>query len=141
MALKQVLEIYEMLDSAKANGEQVAALLRERGVADAVSIHIEGKTGGTDFVSGSLPGDGSGPTLGIIGRLGGVGARPAQIGMVSMATGQRLRWRRPSNWRIWPQMAMFCRGVCALPRMCAQTRRSSRTSPCRLWIHTWTWRP
>ncbi|HQV70722.1 MAG: DUF1177 domain-containing protein [Anaerolineae bacterium] len=87
MALKQVLEIYEMLDSAKANGEQVAALLRERGVADAVSIHIEGKTGGTDFVSGSLPGDGSGPTLGIIGRLGGVGARPAQIGMVSDGDG------------------------------------------------------
>lgn len=87
MALKQVLEIYEMLDGARVTGEQVAGLLRQRGVADAVSIRIEGKTGGTDFVSGSIAGNGAGPTLGIIGRLGGVGARPAQIGLVSDGDG------------------------------------------------------
>jgi hypothetical protein len=87
MALKQVLEIYELLDSAKVDGAQVADLLTRRGVADVRVARVSGAQGYTDFVSGVIPGAGAGPTLGIIGRLGGIGARPAQIGLVSDADG------------------------------------------------------
>ncbi|MBX7214232.1 MAG: DUF1177 domain-containing protein [Thermoflexales bacterium] len=87
MALKQVLEVYELLDRADASGERVADLLRARGVPEVTVTRVEGPSGHTEFVTGCLPGDGEGPTLGVIGRLGGVGARPTQIGMVSDGDG------------------------------------------------------
>jgi hypothetical protein len=87
MALKQVLEIYELLDSARVDGRQVAELLAGRGLAPIHVQRVTGKDGYTDFISGIIPGAGAGPTLGIIGRLGGIGARPAQIGLVSDADG------------------------------------------------------
>lgn len=87
MALKQVLEIYELLDSAKVDGAQVADLLTGRGVDDVRVARVTGEHGFTDFVSVVIRGNGAGPTLGIIGQLGGIGARPAQIGLVSDADG------------------------------------------------------
>ncbi len=86
MALKQVLEVYELLDRAAVDGAQVAGLFAARGVTLRVE-RVAGENGYTDFVSGMIPGQGAGPTLGIIGRLGGIGARPAQIGLVSDADG------------------------------------------------------
>lgn len=92
MALKQTIEAYELLDSATVTGETVAALLRERGLGVKV-IAVQGEQGSTDFVRTLIPGTagkragGQAPTLGIIGRLGGVGARPAAIGLVSDADG------------------------------------------------------
>ncbi len=93
MALKQVIEIYELLDSPKANGERVASLLTERGT-DAVEVMpIQGEKGKTDslkvwiFGSQGRKAGGPAPTLGIIGRLGGVGARPQVVGLVSDADG------------------------------------------------------
>lgn len=92
MALKQTIEAYELLDSATVNGEVVAAVLRERGLQPEV-IPIQGDQGSTDFVRVVIPGTGgkqaggAAPTLGIIGRLGGIGARPAAIGLVSDADG------------------------------------------------------
>lgn len=85
--LGQVLELIELLDSARVTGEQVAAVLRGRGIADARVTRVASEHGATDFVTGSIPGEGSGPTLGIIGRLGGIGARPHQIGLVSDGDG------------------------------------------------------
>ncbi|GIX47909.1 MAG: hypothetical protein KatS3mg131_2120 [Candidatus Tectimicrobiota bacterium] len=91
--LKQLLEIYELLDSPRASGEAVAALLTARGL-DAVEVQpVAGEAGKTDFVKVLVPGaagksaGGQAPTLGIIGRLGGIGARPAVRGMVSDADG------------------------------------------------------
>jgi hypothetical protein len=55
--------------------------------------HVEGPTGATDFVKVLFAGSRGkraakdAPTTGIIGRLGGAGARPAQIGLVSDADG------------------------------------------------------
>ena len=52
-----------------------------------------GKAGSTDFVRCVVPGTrgrragGDAPTLGIVGRLGGIGARPAKIGLVSDGDG------------------------------------------------------
>ena len=92
MALKQTIEVYELLDRATVSGETMAATLRERGLQPEV-IPVQGEQGSTDFVRVVIPGTagkragGEAPTLGIIGRLGGIGARPTAIGLVSDADG------------------------------------------------------
>jgi len=54
---------------------------------------VEGERGSTDLLQIVIPGrrgrtaGGSAPTLGIIGRLGAIGARPAMIGLVSDGDG------------------------------------------------------
>lgn len=91
--LKQVLEIHELLDDAQASGAAVAALLESRGPVTVEVKRIEGARGATDFIKVVVPGaagkssGGKNPTLGVIGRLGGIGARPERIGIVSDADG------------------------------------------------------
>ena len=91
--LKQVLEIYELLDGAEVSGDDVASLLRSRGLDDISVKTIKGERGQTDFVKIRVPGKvgklggGSSPTLGVVGRLGGVGARPEMVGIVSDGDG------------------------------------------------------
>ena len=93
MAWKQVIDAFEILDSATASGEQVAAALRQAGVTDVQVTRIQEEKGSTDFVKAVIPGSrgkisgGDAPTLGIIGRLGGLGARPERIGFVSDGDG------------------------------------------------------
>jgi hypothetical protein len=93
MVLKQVIEIADLLDSALVTGQQVGELFDSRGWRGWEAQTIEGDKGSTDFIRLTFPGlqgkraGGSAPTLGIIGRLGGVGARPAAIGLVSDADG------------------------------------------------------
>ncbi|MBC8223778.1 DUF1177 domain-containing protein [Candidatus Bathyarchaeota archaeon] len=91
--LKQVMEIYELLDSPIVTGEDVAKLLMSRGLTDISVKTIKGEKGQTDFIkiripgtNGKIKGDTS-ATLGIIGSLGGVGARPEMTGIVSDADG------------------------------------------------------
>jgi hypothetical protein len=92
MAWTQTLEAWDLLDSANASGEQVAAVLRKRGAECQVTT-ITGERGSTDFVRVVFPGThgrwkaGAARTLGIIGRLGGIGARPDLLGLVSDADG------------------------------------------------------
>ena len=91
--LKHVMESHELLDDAHVDGLQVADLLKSRGVQEIDVKTITGKGGSTDFIKAVIPGTGgkksggNAPTLGIIGRLGGIGARPERIGMVSDADG------------------------------------------------------
>jgi hypothetical protein len=91
--IKQVMEIYELLDSAIVDGEKVASFLKGRGVEHANVQRLRGKAGSTDFVQFKLLGKegksvgGKGRTLGIVGRLGGIGARPERVGIVSDADG------------------------------------------------------
>jgi len=93
MAWKQVIDAFEMLDSATASGEQVAEALRQVGVTDVQVTRIQEEKGSTDFVKAVIPGSrgknsgGNAPTLGVIGRLGGLGARPERIGFVSDGDG------------------------------------------------------
>lgn len=93
MPMKQVLEIWERLDSPAADGKQVTDLLRTRGCPYVYWEEVTGSRGSTDFVKAVFPGlkgrrsGGDAPTLGVIGRLGGVGARPEVIGLVSDADG------------------------------------------------------
>jgi hypothetical protein len=93
MSLQQTLEAFEALDSAHACGQRVADLLARYSNAWVTVEEILGDKGKTDFVKVVLPGSsgksvgGSSPTLGIIGRLGGIGARPRRIGLVSDGDG------------------------------------------------------
>jgi hypothetical protein len=91
--LKQVMEAHELLDDAQVNGQKVAELLKSRGLAEIDVKTISGERGSTDFIKTVIPGaggkksGGNAATVGIIGRLGGIGARPERIGMVSDADG------------------------------------------------------
>jgi hypothetical protein len=93
MAWRQVLDAFDVLDSPSVDGEQVADLLRAHGVEDVTVLREDGENGHTDFVKAVIPGQGGkssggpAPTLGIIGQLGGLGARPQRIGFVSDGDG------------------------------------------------------
>jgi hypothetical protein len=91
--LKQVLEIIELLDNPRANGNMVAELLNRRGLERVEVKEVREEDRKTDFIKIVIPGNkgklnkGNAPTLGIIGRLGGIGARPEIIGYVSDGDG------------------------------------------------------
>ena len=91
---KSVLDTYDLLDSPGVDGEKAAVVLRSAG---GTKVEIERLWGpsnrSTDVVKVVLPGrsgrgrGGSAPTLGIVGMLGGVGARPERTGFVSDGDG------------------------------------------------------
>jgi hypothetical protein len=93
MSLKQTLEIYELLDDPKIDGYRVQELFKERSAVNVTIKTVSGEKGTTDFIRILVPGQngkssgGVAPTLGIIGRLGGIGARPERIGLVSDGDG------------------------------------------------------
>ncbi|WP_445658991.1 DUF1177 domain-containing protein [Achromobacter sp. NCFB-sbj8-Ac1-l] len=93
MSLSQTLQAFEALDSAYASGDTVARLLAPYPKASVTVTQIRGDHGSTDFVRVVIPGaqgkraGGSAPTLGIVGRLGGIGARPSRLGLVSDGDG------------------------------------------------------
>ncbi|MBC7220601.1 DUF1177 domain-containing protein [Candidatus Bipolaricaulota bacterium] len=85
--LREVMEAMEVLETPRASGNDVAAWLRRWGAEQVQVVQVSGEVGSTDFVKVRIPGGGRGPTLGVIGRLGGVGARPSRLGLVSDADG------------------------------------------------------
>lgn len=93
MLLRQILEIYEYIDKADANGYEIKEYMESLGAKDVEVKTIEGAKGSTDFIRIRIPGlkgkskGMDAPTLGVLGRLGGIGARPEMIGMVSDADG------------------------------------------------------
>ena len=93
MSLSQTLQAFEALDSAHASGQTVVKLLESYPDVSVAVTKITGANGSTDFVRIVIPGaqgkraGGSAPTLGIVGRLGGIGARPGRIGLVSDGDG------------------------------------------------------
>jgi hypothetical protein len=93
VSLSAVLASLDLLDSAHVTGHAVADAWRAAGL-DAIEVtKLTGPRGTTDAVRVVVPGTagrragGTAPTLGIVGRLGGIGARPEQIGLVSDADG------------------------------------------------------
>ncbi|MEX3978284.1 DUF1177 domain-containing protein [Paraburkholderia sp. EG287A] len=95
MSLTQTLQVFEAFDSRFTSGQTVIDLLApfaDEGVSVDV-IEIGGAKGTTDFIKIAIPGEsgkrkgGTARTLGIVGRLGGIGARPSRIGLVSDADG------------------------------------------------------
>lgn len=93
MTWRQVLDLFDVLDRPSADGAAAAAALRAAGVEDVTVTRARTDAGHTDFVRATIPGydgrssGGRSPTLGVIGRLGGLGARPARIGFVSDGDG------------------------------------------------------
>ncbi len=95
MALKQVMEIYDFLERPKINCGDLKNIFLRRGLdsSEFESRRVRGRTGETQFVRIRIAGKRAkskhrrAPTLGIIGRLGGIGARPHKIGLVSDADG------------------------------------------------------
>lgn len=93
MSLSLTLQAFEALDSAHASGQTVVKLLESYPDVSVTVTKITGANGSTDFVRIVIPGSqgkragGSAPTLGIVGRLGGIGARPGRIGLVSDGDG------------------------------------------------------
>ncbi|QCR18211.1 DUF1177 domain-containing protein [Agrococcus sp. SGAir0287] len=94
MSWSHLIAAYDLLDDPAVRGATVAAHLRaiDPGVDVEVDV-VAGDGGETDFVRVRIPGTdgtargGAAPTLGILGRLGGLGARPEQIGFVSDGDG------------------------------------------------------
>lgn len=93
MLLKQLMEIYDLLDRPDVTGQIIADLFVQYN-ADRVTVKtITGEKGSTDFIQISVFGNKGksagfdSPTLGILGRLGGIGARPNVIGAVSDGDG------------------------------------------------------
>ncbi|OZI19707.1 hypothetical protein CAL26_19170 [Bordetella genomosp. 9] len=94
MSLSHTLQVFDAFDSAYASGQTVVDLLRPYAAHAKVAVKtISGPKGKTDFVRIEIPGTegktngGAAPTLGIVGRLGGIGARPSRIGLVSDGDG------------------------------------------------------
>ncbi|MGQ9618046.1 MAG: DUF1177 domain-containing protein [Candidatus Aminicenantia bacterium] len=95
MAMKQVIEIFELLESPKIEESELREYFLRKGIEkdEILFQRIKGEEGETLFVKILIRGfngkskNGTSPTLGIIGRLGGVGARPHRIGLVSDADG------------------------------------------------------
>lgn len=95
MAFKQVIEVYELLETPKIVKEEILGFFTEKGVEDSeIEMHkVKEERGETDFIKIFIKGQegrsigGKSPTLGIIGRLGGIGARPHKLGLVSDADG------------------------------------------------------
>jgi len=93
MLLRQVIELFDLLDTPAANGTTITNLLKNRGAAEVTVETVTGEEGSTDCITALIKGKngkssgGTAPTLGIIGRLGGLGARPEVIGFVSDGDG------------------------------------------------------
>jgi len=95
MVLKQVLQISDLLENPEVEAEALRRVFLRCGLerGDFQAQRVKGKKGETQFIKVRIPGTKvsrggrPAPVLGIIGRLGGIGARPHKIGLVSDADG------------------------------------------------------
>ena len=94
MILKQIIDMYDILDSSTACAKDVAEYLRAiKADADINYYDVVGPRGSTEMIRIRIPGTkgktvgGDAPTMGLLGRLGGLGARPAMTGFVSDGDG------------------------------------------------------
>ncbi len=93
MLMRQIMDVYDLLDRADTSGALVADYMKGLGADDVTVTTITGKKGSTDMICIRIPGTKGkskgmdAPTMGVLGRLGGLGARPEQIGFVSDGDG------------------------------------------------------
>ena len=93
--LKQVIDLHEILDTPSASGERVREYLIGCGAApESIQVtRVTSDKGASDFLHITVAGHSGkqagkeAPTLGVIGRLGGIGARPDITGYVSDGDG------------------------------------------------------
>lgn len=93
MLLKEILEIYDLIDRPNANGLILKEYLETKGKSNIIIKTVTENGGSADFIKIIIKGTkgkangGKAKTLGILGSLGGVGARPEMIGTVSDGDG------------------------------------------------------
>ena len=94
MLIKQLIEVFDLLDSSTVSGNEVEQYLKSvNSEAHTEVFSLNGPRGKTDMVRVNIPGKngkahgGTAPTIGLLGRLGGIGARPEMIGYVSDGDG------------------------------------------------------
>ena len=96
MTFKTVVDLFDLLDDGRCEGKAVVDFLRAIDPdAEIEECRMAGEPEGsfTDFIRVTIPGrngklaGGSARTIGLIGRLGGIGARPARQGFVSDGDG------------------------------------------------------
>lgn len=88
------MEVYDLMDNINVNGDMIQSYLNEINSASEIVVEtVKGEEGSTDFIQIKIPGSagkmkgGNAPTLGVVGRLGGIGARPEVKGFVSDGDG------------------------------------------------------
>jgi hypothetical protein len=94
MLLKQMMELFDILDSPTASGANVRIYLYSIYPRASISVQtIKVATGSSDVIIVTVPGTegkisgGTAPTTGIIGQLGSLGARPDLVGFISDGDG------------------------------------------------------
>lgn len=93
MILSEILTIYDLLDRPGKPGQSLKKLFKTYKNCKITLSKVDGEKGSTEFIKIVIPGkrgkikQGHSPTLGVIGRLGGVGTRPEIIGFVSDGDG------------------------------------------------------
>lgn len=93
MLIKEVIDMYEVLDNPKVNGKHILKFFNDLDFDNITYKTVKGEKGSTDFIKIKIEGlegktnGGTTPSMGVIGRLGGIGARPARIGFVSDGDG------------------------------------------------------
>ena len=94
MLIKQIIEAHDLLDHSRVCGKDVENYLKSiKPDANIEVYELVGPKGSTDMVKVRIPGSrgkaagGNAPTIGLLGRLGGIGARPEMIGYVSDGDG------------------------------------------------------
>lgn len=92
--LKKVIDLFEIMDNPKVTGEDIKELFENiKDDIDFEIVRIDGRVKPVDFIKITIEGSngriagGNAPTLGIIGTLGGIGARPDICGFVSDGDG------------------------------------------------------
>ena len=117
-SLIHTLRVIEQIDSPRASGERIAALFAPYLTDATVTVTpITGPKGKTDFVRVVIPGSrgkqagGTAPTLGVVGRLGGVCARPTVSPWFQMPTAPAPRLPPRCNWPICTRKAMCCQAT------------------------------
>lgn len=94
MLYRQMLDLYDILDDEKADGKSVVEYMKKINADCLAETHVlKGAQGITHMIKVVIPGEkgkrngGEAPTIGILGRLGGLGARPERVGFVSDGDG------------------------------------------------------
>lgn len=93
MSFGIVIDLLEFLDDPSVDGEKTARKIESFGAVSVRVKRLNGEKGSTDFLRCLIAGrngrtaGGNAPTLGIVGRLGGLGARPSRLGFTSDGDG------------------------------------------------------
>ena len=142
MSLLYTMNALELLDSPSVSGESVKQALMAAGVpGEQISVKtVHGPKGSTDFVKTWFYGSegkhngGTAPTIGIVGRLGGIGARPERIGLVSDGDGAVSAVAVAMKLATWRKKATRSKATCSSPLTSAPILPPVLTIPCRSWV-------